>query len=71
MSAASFLGIAGAGVHQRLLRPDLLGRLAGRLADHHVPDGRALRNLGRFTFADVASFGCSKDAVRTMAAIGW
>ena len=32
MSAASFLGIAGAGLCQRLRRPDLLGRLAGRLA---------------------------------------
>ena len=31
----------GAGVQLRLLRPDLFDRLPRRLADHHVPDGRA------------------------------
>ncbi len=35
---------------------NLLARLPGRLADHFVPDCRRLRNLGRYTFADVASY---------------
>ncbi len=41
MSAASFLGISALVYSSRLRRPDLFGRLAGRLADHHVPDRRA------------------------------
>ena len=70
MSAASFLGIAGAGVAQRLRRPDLLGRLAGRLAGHPFLMAERLRNLGKYTFADVASYRFSQGPVRTMAAIG-
>ncbi len=41
MSAASFLGISGLVFVDGLRRADLLGGLAGRLADHHVPDRRA------------------------------
>ena len=41
MSAASFLGISALVLQLRLLRPDLFDRLPRRLADHHVPDGRA------------------------------
>src|SRR5271165_303732 len=36
----------GAGLHERLRRADLLDRLPGRLADHHVPDGRAAAQPG-------------------------
>ena len=47
----------GRGDGQRLRRPDLLDRLPGRLAGHHLPDGRAaaqprqvhLRRRGRAT----------------------
>ena len=41
MSAASFLGISAAVMVSRLRRADLLDRLPGRLAGHHLPDGRA------------------------------
>ena len=47
MSAASFLGISRPGVRQRFRRPDLLDRLAGRLAGHHLPDGRAAAQPGQ------------------------
>ena len=40
-------GHLGPGVRQRLRRPDLLDRLAGRLARHHLPDGRAAAQPGQ------------------------
>jgi cation/acetate symporter len=41
-----------------------------RLADHPVPDRGALRNLGKFTFADIASYRLDQNRIRTFAAIG-
>jgi len=40
---------------------------AGRSSCHH---GRALRNLGKFTFADITSYRLDQRQVRTIAAIG-
>ena len=37
----------GRGDGQRLRRPDLLDRLPGRLAGHHLPDGRAAAQPGQ------------------------
>jgi cation/acetate symporter len=44
--------------------------LLHRLADHPVPDRGALRNLGKFTFADIASYRLDQNRIRTFAAIG-
>jgi cation/acetate symporter len=70
MSAASFLGISAAVMANGLRRPDLLDRLPGGLAGHHLPDGRALRNLGKFTFADVAGYRFKQTPIRAFAASG-
>ena len=40
-------GYFGGGDGQRLRRPDLLDRLPGRLAGHHLPDGRAAAQPGQ------------------------
>ena len=40
-------GHLGGGDGQRLRRPDLLDRLPGRLAGHHLPDGRAAAQPGQ------------------------
>ncbi len=42
------------------MRLNLLAGLPGGLADHSVPDCERLRNLGRYTFADVASYRLNK-----------
>ena len=62
MSAACS-GISGL-VFTRLRRPDLLGGLPGRLAGGAVPDRRAAAELGKFTFADVASYRLQQTPIR-------
>ena len=64
MSAASFLGISAWSIRQRLRRPDLfVGWLVGwPIVTFLIAE--PLRNLGKFTFADVA---CSASARRRSA----
>jgi hypothetical protein len=69
MSAASFLGISAA-VLERLRRPDLLHRLSGRLAVITFLMAERLRNLGKFTFADVAAYRFKQTPIRIFAASG-
>ena len=71
MSAARFLGIAGLVALSRLRRPHLLDRLARRLAGRHCSSiAEPLRNLGKYTFADVVAYRLRQAPVRIAAAIG-
>ena len=68
LSAASFLGIAGAIARQRLRRVPLLDRLPGGWLVALLLVAELLRNTGRFTMGDVLAFRMRQRPVRAAAA---